>query len=65
MRRPTFDPTAGERARAIRARPGAPQLILDPTHPRYRELRLAGEGLASDARRILDPTDSKRGELAG
>lgn len=65
MRRPIFDPTAGERARAIRARPGDPQLVLDPTDPRYRELRLADEDPASEPQRIFDPTDSECGELAG
>lgn len=42
MRRPQImDPTAGERAREIRAHPADPQRITDPTDPRYGELLLA------------------------
>lgn len=35
--RETRDPTAGERARAIREHPEDAQVILDPTDPRYGE----------------------------
>ena len=63
MRPATLDPTAGERARAIRERPVALLPILDPTDPRYRELRLAGEDPATDdTRRIVDPTDPDCGK---
>jgi hypothetical protein len=62
MRPPVLDPTAGERARAIRAHPGAPQRI-DPTDPRYGELLLDTRKQASDPPRSLDPTDPEYGEL--
>ena len=57
MRGPIFDPTGGERARAIRFRPEAPQPILDPMDRRCG--RLAGEfGAAADTPRwVVDPTD--------
>lgn len=64
MRRPTLDPTAGRRARAISARPGAPRVIEDPTDPRYGDLTADGSWQAVDAPRILDPTDPEYGEDA-
>jgi hypothetical protein len=60
MRPLTEDPTAGQRARAISARPGRPQPIPDPTDPRWGK-RLTGEG-KQDAHRILDPTDPEYGK---
>lgn len=64
MRPAILDPTAGERGRAVRARPAALRPILDPTDPRYRELVPAGGDPASDARPVLDPTDPECGEPA-
>jgi hypothetical protein len=61
MRPQTFDPTAGERAREIRAHPGRPQRITDPTDPRYG--KLLDHAGASDAQRIVDPTDRECGEM--
>jgi hypothetical protein len=62
MRPPLLDPTAGERARAIRARPGVPQPIFDPTDPRCPEVSFANEDPAADARAIFDPTDPECGQ---
>ncbi len=62
MRRPTFDPTAGKRAREIRAHPGTPQRITDPVDARYRELT-SGAAEHADSQRIFDPTDPRCGEL--
>lgn len=62
MRRQTFDPTAGERAREIRAHPGTPQRITDPLDPRYREL-IFGVAEHADSQRISDPTDPKCDQL--
>lgn len=60
MRRPTTDPTAGERARAISADPGAPQPIVDPTDPRHRKPSTdprPGNGESQ----VFDPTDPDNG----
>jgi hypothetical protein len=63
MRGPTLDPTAGERARAIRARPGDRHPIFDPTDPRYREASLTSPRAAA-AKPIFDPTDPEYGRRA-
>ena len=62
MRRPTFDPTAGERAREIRAHPRTPQPITDPVDPRCGEL-ISGAAEHAESQRIFDPTDPKCGQL--
>lgn len=64
MRPAILDPTAGERARAIRARPTAPKSIPDPTDPRYGDPVPADEDPAIEALRILDPTGPECGEPA-
>jgi hypothetical protein len=64
MRGPTLDPTAGERARAIRAHPDDRQPIFDPTDPRYREASLRSPRAAAAAKRIFDPTDPEYGRRA-
>ena len=57
MRRPQImDPTAGERAREIRAHSGDPQRITDPTDPRYGKLLLDDPG-PSGAQPIFGRTD--------
>jgi hypothetical protein len=61
MRPPTVDPTAGERAREIRAHPGARRRIPDPTAARYGELLPDSGELASDAPRTPDPTNPEYG----
>jgi hypothetical protein len=66
MRSPTLDPTAGERARRIRAHPGIPEPISDPMDSRYGEI--PGSGVPASAprgRRIVDPTDPDCGRPAG
>jgi hypothetical protein len=57
MRGPTLDPTAGERARAIRAHPGDRHPIVDPTDPRYGEASVHALRGTAAARPIFDPTD--------
>jgi hypothetical protein len=57
MRSPSLDPTAGERARAMRLRPGAAHRITDPTDPRYGRLPLQAPYDADPEGRVLDPTD--------
>ena len=44
MRPPMSDPTAGERARSIRAHPGAPHVVVDPTDPNYGMFRVGALG---------------------
>jgi hypothetical protein len=61
MRPVTSDPTAGERARAIRTQPAAAQPILDPMDRRYGELRLDDPAAGAQAGVILDPTDPENG----
>ena len=56
MRSATLDPTAGARARRIRAHPDAAERISDPMDWRY------GEIAATDLRRIVDPTDPDCGD---
>ena len=57
MRSTTLDPTAGERARALRLRPGIAHRITDPTDPRYGTLPSDGSEESQLAGRIVDPTD--------
>ena len=64
MRRKTFDPTAGRRAREIREQPEIPQRILDPTDPRYGELVADTYRQPGSPRRVVDPTDPRCGKLA-
>jgi hypothetical protein len=64
MRPPILDPTAGEQAREIRAHPGAPQPIGDPTDPRYGHRLFDTREQAGNAQRIFDPTDPEYGRLA-
>ncbi len=58
MRHSSFDPTAGDRARALATDPGS-QPIVDPTDPRYAELVTAR---TTAPEQIVDPTDSKCGQ---
>jgi hypothetical protein len=60
MRPPMLDPTAGERARAIRMRSAVPQLVVDPTDTRFGLPPVASAAL-SDAGRVFDPTDPQCG----
>lgn len=60
MRSPMLDPTAGERARAIRVRSELPQLVVDPTDTRCG-LFTAADDAPSDVRHVLDPTDPECG----
>lgn len=55
MRPSTFDPMAGERARAILRHPDVAQPIPDPTDPRYGEFD-AGQQVG-ETRIVVDPTD--------
>jgi hypothetical protein len=63
MRPPTSDPTAGERAREIRAHPAAPHPIVDPTDPRHGTSPGGARAPSGAAGRVLDPTDPAYGEL--
>jgi hypothetical protein len=63
MRPPTEDALAGERARKIRANPGAPQRVSDPTDPRYGKVPPETGERAGNAQRIVDPTDPGCGDL--
>jgi hypothetical protein len=60
MSRLLLDPTAGERARAIRTSPGLPLRILDPTDIRFGAFPPADHALP-DAGRVFDPTDPEYG----
>lgn len=62
MRPPNLDPMAGDRARRITARSGAPVRIPDPTDPRCGQPLRTGEQ-GSAPQQILDPTDPGYGEL--
>lgn len=62
MRPPILDPTAGERARKIRAQPATVARIPDPTDPRCGTVPLATDEWA--VRPILDPTDPEYGSPA-
>jgi hypothetical protein len=60
MRPLLLDPTAGERARAIRMGLGVPVRILDPTDTRFGMSPLVPDAL-SDVGRVVDPTDPECG----
>lgn len=62
MKPSTLDPTAGERARRIRAHPWTDRLIPDPTDPRCG--RLSDWENAREPQRIVDPTDANHGRPA-
>jgi len=64
MRGPNLDPTAGERARAIIAQPGAFHPIVDPTDPRYREASSTSPRSTGGATSIFDPTNPEYGRQA-
>lgn len=55
MRPSTFDPMAGERARAIVQHPEIAQPIPDPTDPRCGEVGFWQQ--AGSPRMVVDPTD--------
>ena len=59
MRPLLLDPTAGERARAIRMAPTLPVRILDPTDTRFGSF--SSDDALSDAGRVLDPTNPAYG----
>lgn len=63
MRRPSLDPTAGERARARRLRPGVPDGVTDPTDPRYGRPAVQTRELGGRVGRAVDPIHSR--ELGG
>ncbi len=52
-----IDPTAGERARRIRANPRAAERISDPTDPRYGELAIDVAKPAIGETRLVDPNN--------
>lgn len=56
MRPPNLDPTAGERARALRLDPDADYGVTDPTNPRYGQPS-DPEELDGPPGRVVDPTD--------
>lgn len=62
MRPTTTDPTAGKRARRIRAFQGMPQRIVDPTDPRCRGD--SAHGVNETRPLIFDPTNPRCEELA-
>lgn len=63
MRPSDLDPTAGERARAERLRPGVPHPVTDPTDPRYGRPTSQTRELGGRVGRVFDPTQSR--ELGG
>ena len=63
MRPSNLDPTAGERARATRLRPGAEHRVTDPTDPRYGRPPVQTRELGRHVGRVVDPTQSR--ELGG
>jgi hypothetical protein len=65
MRSPTLDPTAGERARALRLRPWVAHRITDPTDPRYGTVPPADPRESGPAGQIVDPTDPDCGQRSG
>jgi hypothetical protein len=54
---PTLDPTAGERARAVRIHPDAVPPVTDPTDTRYGAVPYEPWELARPFGRVFDPTD--------
>jgi len=63
MRSPTLDPTAGGRARRLRAHPDAPPRVSDPMDGRYGAVTDDARTHAGPAWRIVDPTDPACGEM--
>jgi len=59
MRSALLDPTAGARARRIRAHPDSPERISDPMDPRYGGTTDSGPAAGT---RIVDPTDPHCGD---
>jgi hypothetical protein len=57
MLTPTMDPTAGERARAVRVRPEITPAVTDPTDTRYGAIPYEPWELAGPPARVFDPTD--------
>ena len=64
MRPTAQDPTAGVTALTIRARPGVPRPIHDPTDPRCDAPTRENGAPARVPQRILDPTDPECGKVA-
>jgi hypothetical protein len=65
MRSPALDPTAGERARRIRAHPEAPESIPDPMDSRYGDVASGvPTSTTGSPKRIVDPTDPDCGNRA-
>lgn len=62
MRSPILDPTAGERARRLRAHPDSPPRVSDPMDTRYGTVIADTPTGARLAWRIVDPTDPACGE---
>jgi len=63
MRPPTSDPTAGERARSIRAHPGIPHALVDPTDPHYGTFPSDAAHETDELPYRFDPTSPANGEL--
>ena len=64
MRSPTLDPTAGERARRIRAHPEAREPIVDPMDSRCGEITPSSLTSTGSPPLIVDPTDPHCGGSA-
>jgi hypothetical protein len=62
MRRATFDPTAGERARHIQENPRVSPPIVDPTDPRWGKLSPDDHAQVREATPVADPTDPEYGQ---
>lgn len=62
MRSTILDPTAGKRARRIRAHPEGPERISDPMDSRFGEITPSVPAFAAHPRPIVDPTDPECGE---
>ncbi len=62
MRSPTLDPTAGERARGLRAHPHVSPRVSDPMDSRYGTVIADTPTRGGLAWRIVDPTDPACGE---
>jgi len=60
MRPLPLDPTAGERARAIRLHAEVPQPVVDPTDTRFGLFPAWADAL-SEAPRVFDPTNPECG----
>jgi hypothetical protein len=63
MRPTDLDPTAGEKARVTRLRPGVAHRVTDPTDPRYGRLPAQTRELGGHVGRAADPTQPR--ELGG